>query len=154
MDLLNSLSEYRNELLFFIRPYLSNKSYAWCRNTLNKIVRNSMVGTNDNTICKEIIALKNFIVFFRDYTSEITPCGILMTLYMVSLQLGQKEFRDVVETFEDFIEQTDIDEWKQMDINAINSFDNNMLFCVMDNIVNNAENDVMACGIKTLMALG
>lgn len=154
MDLLNSLSGYRNELLTFVRPYLSNQSYAWCRNTLNKIVRDSMVGTNDSLVCKEVIALRNFVIFFREHASDITPCGILMTLYMVSLQLGHKQFGDTVESFEDFKEQTDADEWKQMNIDAVNSFDNNVLLCIMDNMINGTDTEIMACGIRTLIALG
>lgn len=153
MDLLNELSVYRNEVQEYIRPHLSNKSYVWCRGVLNDIVRSSMLGTRYGVVCKEIIALSNFKRFFEEHASDVTPGGIIVTLYIMAIQLGLKSLGDEVETYEEFIEQIDEDDWSLVDKDQINNFDLLMHAQVIENMIYEGNNEITACGIKTLISI-
>lgn len=153
MELLNELSNYRTEVLEYIRPHLSNKSYTWCRGVLNDIVRSASLGYKCDTVCKTIISLANFKKFFEVYASEITAGGILITIYAIGIQLGLRELGDSVEAYDEFIEQINEEDWKQVSKETITDFDLVMRMHLMENLIQGNIHEVLACGINTLVSV-
>ena len=153
MDLLEKLSMKRNEIQQYIKPILSDKSYLWCRSLLNDMVRNSMVNYQYDIVCKQILVLSNFKKFFEEYVTEVTPGGIITTLYLIAVQLRLRDLGDVIESYDEFIEDVDISELKPSDRDAVDIFDLSIHMSILENKIYKSNNEIFAGGLNTLLLL-
>ena len=153
MDLLEKLSMKRNEIQQYIKPILSDKSYLWCRSVLNDMVRNSMVNYQYDVVCKQILVLSNFKKFFEEYVTEVTPGGIITTLYLIAVQLRLRDLGDVIESYDEFIEDVDISELNPSDRDAVDIFDLSIHMSILENKIYKSNNEVFAGGLNTLLLL-
>lgn len=153
MDLLEKLSMKRNEIQQYIKPILSDKSYLWCRSVLNDMVRNSMVNYQYDIVCKQILVLSNFKKFFEEYVTEVTPGGIITTLYLIAVQLRLRNLGDVIESYDEFIEDVDISELNPLDRDAVDIFDLSIHMSILENKIYKSNNEVFAGGLNTLLLL-
>lgn len=153
MDLLEKLSMKRNEIQQYIKPILSDKSYLWCRSVLNDMVRNSMVNYQYDIVCKQILVLSNFKKFFEEYVTEVTPGGIITTLYLIAIQLRLRDLGDVIESYDEFIEDVDISELNPSDRDAVDIFDLSIHMSILENKIYKSNNEIFAGGLNTLLLL-
>ncbi len=131
MDVLSITSAYRENLCKFVRTYLDDKSYIWVRTLMSDLNKKVMLGPSDYIWAQSILMLRNFVPFFRDYCDEVTPGGILYTLYSCAIQLGVRKIGDSVEKLEQFIDDIDMEDWNQVNEQIINNFDVRAASCLV-----------------------
>lgn len=123
MDVLSMTSKYREDLLKFIRPILDDRSYIWVRNLITDINHKIVAGDIEFIQAHAIVMYRNIIPFFRHYCAELTASGILYTFYSCSIELGVRSIGNEIETYEQFQEDIDMEDWSLVDIETIKHFD-------------------------------
>lgn len=123
MDVLSMTSKYREDLLKFIRPILDDRSYIWVRNLITDINHKIVAGDIEFIQAHAIVMYRNIIPFFKHYCDELTASGILYTFYSCSIELGVRSIGNEIETYEQFQEDIDMEDWSLVDIETIKHFD-------------------------------
>ena len=77
MDVLSMTVKYRENLLKFIKPILSDRSYIWVRNLISDINHKIISADTDYIAAQAILMYRNIIPFFKTYCTELTPSSIL-----------------------------------------------------------------------------
>lgn len=123
MDVLSMTSKYREDLLKFIRPILDDRSYIWVRNLITDINHKIVAGDIEFIQAHAIVMYRNIIPFFKHYCTELTPSSILYTFYSCAMELGVRSIGNEIETYEQFQEDIDMEDWSFVDISTIKRFD-------------------------------
>ena len=123
MDVLSMTSKYREDLLKFIRPILDDRSYIWVRNLITDINHKIVAGDIEFIQAHAIVMCRNIIPFFKHYCAELTASSILYTFYSCSIELGVRSIGNEIETYEQFQEDIDMEDWSLVDIETIKHFD-------------------------------
>ena len=123
MDVLSMTSKYREDLLKFIRPILDDRSYIWVRNLITDINHKIVAGDIEFIQAHAIVMYRNIIPFFKHYCAELTASGTLYTFYSCSIELGVRSIGNEIETYEQFQEDIDMEDWSLVDIETIKHFD-------------------------------
>lgn len=123
MDVLSMTSKYREDLLKFIRPILDDRSYIWVRNLITDINHKIVAGDIEFIQAHAIVMYRNIIPFFKHYCAELTSSSILYTFYSCAVELGVRSIGNEIETYEQFQEDIDMEDWGLVDIETIKRFD-------------------------------
>ena len=146
----------RKEFLGFCREKVSGSAYAWITNVVSSISKKFQSTKNDTF--KEWVEFMycNINDFFREYVTEVTDYGIVLTTYMCAIELGVKEFGDFIEEDPVFFNNIDMEDWKTMDLQTLENFDAGMCDQLIKRVVKNESYtvDITACGLYTLKFIG
>lgn len=123
MDVLSMTVKYREDLLKFIRPVLDDRSYIWVRNLITDINHKIVAGDIEFIQAHAIVMYRNIIPFFKHCCTELTSSGILYTFYSCAIELGIRSIGNEIETYEQFQEDIDMEDWGLVDIETIKRFD-------------------------------
>lgn len=123
MDVLSMTAKYREDLLKFIRPVLNDRSYIWVRNLITDINHKIVAGDIEFIQAHAIVMYRNIIPFFKHYCTELTSSSILYTFYSCAIELGVRSIGNEIETYEQFQEDIDMEDWGLVDIETIKRFD-------------------------------
>lgn len=105
--------QYRTEFIKYVSGILSPQSCVWVKKLFSSI--NKMLLTNDIEVCSKVYPMyKNILRFVRDYCDECEPANILLTLYICGIELGVVSLGDEVETYKEFTESVDMEDWALM----------------------------------------
>ena len=145
MDMLNMTTEYRQNILKFIKPILDDKSYIWVGNLMSSINKAIVKDKGEFFISHALVMYKNFIPFMQRYCLEITPTAILYSLYTCAVELGLKKIGDEVESYQQFLQDIDETDYSNCDEETLKRFD---MLMAMKLIA--GEEKLFACGLYTL----
>lgn len=123
MDVLSMTAKYREDLLKFIRPVLDDRSYIWVRNLITDINHKIVAGDIEFIQAHAIVMYRNVIPFFKHYCSELNASCVLFTFYSCAIELGVRSLGNEVETYEQFQEDIDMEDWSLIDVTTIKRFD-------------------------------
>lgn len=156
MNVIDLTVKERKSLLSYCKERLDERSYIWVRDLINKI---NYAAINDR--CEDMDFLikcyefyKGCEKFFRLFLTSKEDGNILLTLYIIGLQLNVKSFKDEIEKSPRFKRVVDMKDWSKVDISVLRDFDTASLIKVIRN--NISSNDVLsveACGIYTISYL-
>ena len=150
LDIVTETSNKRGELLSYIKSKVSESSYIWARNLLADITKKVLTQKNDEFSIRVYPLYKNCVKFFTEYCSEVTPGGILLTLYLCAIELGVRSVGDSVESLEEFIDEIDMEDWDCMNLEAAINFDLVAATLVTQKYLGMDSDDIFACGLHTL----
>lgn len=149
IDIITSTGNKRNEMLSYIKSKVSSDSYIWARNLISDITKKVMALKDDEFTIKVYPLYKNFKRFYTDVCTEVTPGCILLTLYIVAIELGLREVGDSVEQLPEFVDAIDMDDWDRMSYDTAISFDLYVESCIVANRFGAGDNEIFACGLHT-----
>ena len=153
IDIITATSNKRGELLAYIKSRLSNDSYTWARNLVSDITKKIVTIKDDEFTIKAYPFYKNSKKFFEKVCTEVTPGGILLTLYLVAIELGIRDVGDAVEKLPEFLEEIDMEDWSEMNYDAAVTFDLYVSACIINKRVGNEnyeDNEIFAAGLHSL----
>ena len=154
LDIVTETSNKRGELLSYIKSKVSESSYIWSRNLLSDITKKVLTMKDDEFSIRVYPMYKNCLKFFTTVCDEVTPGGILLTLYLCALELGIRKVGDSVEKLDEFTAEIDMDDWGLMSADVATNFDLYTSALLLQRHSGMAkENGVWACGLHTLNML-
>lgn len=153
MDTLSISKEYRENLLKFVRPYLSEGSFIWTRNLLNDINKKIVVCDNDYIAAHSLLMYRNIVKFFRKFCTTLDVGTILLTLYICAIELGIRKLGDEIEYYEEFTDNVDMDDWCDVTYDTIVDFDMVTVMHLISNRIGKERREVFAGGINSLQVL-
>ena len=154
LDIVTETSNKRGELLSYIKSKVSESSYIWARNLLSDITKKVLTMKDDEFSIRVYPMYKNCLKFFTTACDEVTPGGILLTLYLCALELGIRKVGDSVEKLDEFTAEIDMDDWGLMNADVATNFDLYTSALLLQRQSGMAkENGVWACGLHTLNML-
>lgn len=143
----------RTELLAYVKSILDGKSYVWVNNLLSDINKKMLINEDAVFNASVIMMYKNMKKFFTKYCKNVIPSNILLSFYVCALELGLKKLGDEIESFSQFTEDVDLDDWSKVTVNDIKKFDIETNMLVLRKSLGYDDVDIRACGICTLQAL-
>lgn len=155
MDYLSLTNKYRERLCEYLKSHLGQDEYIWARRLISDMNRRLIYFEEDDNPAHIMILYKNFQPYF-ERIRNVTASDLLLTLYMCSIQLGFRELGDVVESYPQFIDGVDMDDWANVDKNTIYKFDLYQALMLVNNALGHdvdAEDRFYACGIHTLQTM-
>lgn len=154
LDIITATTNKRGELLSYIKSKVSNESYIWARNLIADVSKKVLTMKDDEFTIRAYPFYKNTKLFFTDVCDEVTPGGILLTLFLCSAELGVRSIGDSVGNLKEFQDEIDMDDWANMTMEAVVNFD--MLtstYIAQKRFGMDTNGAVWACGLHTLNLL-
>jgi hypothetical protein len=102
---------------------LSEKAFIWVRNLLSEINRSVVSIDNEWLSARVVLMYRNIFPFMKDYCTNANSFTILYTLYSCAIQLGVRNLGDEVESFSEFQDFVDTDDWSLVTREDITRFD-------------------------------
>lgn len=153
MDILSITIDSRTELIKFVTPLLDDKSYKWFRDTIN-LINKSVIGSEDISVAVKVYHFYNNIKkFFTEYCTDFDAASVLLTMYICAIQIGVRFINDEVESFKQFTDGVDLNDWKSLCSNDINLFDLRMDLHIKHKHLSGEYQDIPACGLMTLQSI-
>lgn len=154
MDVLSITTKYREDLLKFVKPYLTEKAYVWVRNLMSDVNHKVIASGDEYVPVKALVMYRNIIPFFKEYCSELTASSILFTLYVCAIELKVRSLGDEVESFEEFQEDIEMDDFAYVTEKSINDFDIiTAEFLIQQYSTGEKKEDIWAGGLYALQTL-
>jgi hypothetical protein len=153
MDVLSITTKYREDLLKFVKPILSEKAYIWVKNLMSDINHKVVSSDNEYISVKALIMYRNIIPFFKGYCSELTASSILFTLYACAVELNVRNVGDVIESYEEFQEDIDMEDWGFVTEKTIKDFDILVAELLIRKYSTNEDVEIWAGGLYTLQTM-
>lgn len=130
MDMLQITSNYRTELLAFVKTKLNDSDYMWVRNFLTAVNKKAIMGNDDYTASRIILMYSGMTRFLRDEMKHVTPGGILYSFFICGVELGILTVNDPVlsrQTIVDEIEEEGIQLLTKADVYAMDAITQTLL---------------------------
>lgn len=154
MDVLSMTAKYRENLLKFIKPILSDRSYIWVRNLISDINHKIISADTDYIAAHAILMYRNIIPFFKTYCTELTPSSILFTLYSCAIELNIRKLGDEVETYDDFQMDIDMEDWPYVTTENIRYFDiRTAQLMIRQQVTGEVDEEIWAGGLCSLQTM-
>lgn len=155
MDIITLTQSMRANILVYVKPKLSFEAYSWVSNVFNELNKRILFDKDDRLACKAFPMYENLITFFEEFCDEVTPGGILYTIYTCMIECGVCQLGNKVETLPEFTEEIEMDDWKDVSNVTISAFDMRTNTIIINRCINPepTENTVWACGLITLNAI-
>lgn len=154
MDVLSMTAKYRENLLKFIKPILSDRSYIWVRNLISDINHKIISADTDYIAAHAILMYRNIIPFFKTYCTELTPSSILFTLYSCAIELNIRKLGDEVETYDDFQMDIDMEDWPYVTTENIRYFDiRTAQLMIRQQVTGEVNEEIWAGGLCSLQTM-
>lgn len=154
MNVLSMTAKYRENLLKFIKPILSDRSYIWVRNLISDINHKIISADTDYIAAHAILMYRNIIPFFKTYCTELTPSSILFTLYSCAIELNIRKLGDEVETYDDFQMDIDMEDWPYVTTENIRYFDiRTAQLMIRQQVTGEADEEIWAGGLCSLQTM-
>lgn len=152
IDIITATGNKRGEFLSYIKSKVSSDSYTWARNLISDITKKVITAKDDEFTIKAYPFYKNAKRFFDEVCTEVTPGGILLTLYIVAIELGIREVGDSVEKLKDFTDEIDMEDWSLMSCETATNYDLYVGACMINNKFGVSEdgNEIFAGGLHAL----
>lgn len=155
IDIVESMTQQRTEFIKYCSDILSSESMLWVKRLFSNINKKIAIDKDDVLAVKVWPLYSGITKFFKDFADEVTAGSILLTLYICSIELGVLGFGDQVETFDDFTDFVDIDDWESVSYEDLLKLDlysesvivYRMVSCDYDH------GTVLFCGLRTLSLL-
>lgn len=129
IDVVSKMATARGELLLFVRDILDDSSMKWLRELMSDINKDVVKEGNDDFAASVWPLYKNALRFFKEYCTEVTPAGILVTFYISAIELGVRSVGDYVESLPQFTDEVDMEDWDLMSMEYAVKYD--MVACAM-----------------------
>lgn len=123
LDIVTETSNKRGELLSYVKSKVSESSYIWTRNLLSDITKKVLTLKDDEFAIRVYPLYKNGLKFFTEVCDDVTPGGILLTMYLCALELGIRQVGDQVEKLDEFTAEIDMEDWGLMSVDVAVNFD-------------------------------
>ena len=154
MDVLSMTVKYRENLLKFIKPILSDRSYIWVRNLISDINHKIISADTDYIAAQAILMYRNIIPFFKTYCTELTPSSILFTLYSCAIELNIRKLGDEVEAYDDFQMDIDMEDWPYVTAENIKYFDiRTAQLMIRQQVTGEVDEEIWAGGLCSLQIM-
>lgn len=130
-ELSNLIFVDKKRLLDFVGDFENDEYYAWSRRVLDILVKKSMTMDNPCIVGKIVSAINNLFYYFKYFRDDEDCLHYLMiSLYMIGLEVGCLQFGDVIEKYEFFYEVIDENDWKH---NVQGSLSDLIVFDILTN---------------------
>jgi hypothetical protein len=153
MDVLSMTVAYRENILKYVKPMLDERSNIWVRKVLSDINKKIITVDNDYIAAHAILMYRNFTKFFEEFCTDVTPSAILFTLYACAIQLGVRHLGDEVETYEQFQDNIDMEDFEKVDVETVKEFDIRSAIEIIYSRTSDEPREIPACGLYTLELL-
>jgi len=150
MNALKSTTDYRQKALDYMKPILCSNSYIWVNNVFSVINKRVLTRKDDKFEANAILFYTNLVDFLDKHVTDISSGKVLLTVYTCAIELGVCELGDEVETYMDFKEEVDMDDWRQMTVETIKNFDMVITTKLMQNVYANEKYEIIGGGLLSL----
>lgn len=152
MDIITLTQSKRAEILAYVKPRLSFESYSWVSNVFNELNKRILFDKDDRLAATVFPMYENLLTFFEEFCDEITPGGILYTIYSCMIESDVLQLGNKVETLPEFVEEVEMDDWEHVSKETIAAFDLRTNCVLAGKYLNpdTKEHEVWGCGLMTL----
>lgn len=123
MEAIKMINPYRDKIIDLVSKYSSEKVTIWVRKTLSLMIRKSF--TVDNLYIQNRVALsiRNVYRYYKRFTNDEIGIFIAISLYMICIELDILNLGDEIESYDEFKEVTDEENWSNMSVAEVVGFD-------------------------------
>lgn len=153
MDMITFTQEKRTAILNYIKPKMTFESYNWVASAIGDVNRKIVVEGNSALAAKIYPLFENFILFFDEFATEVTPGGLLMTFYICFMECGVTSCRRGAAKLKELFEEIDAEDFELVTPETLAAFDLRTNSLIGGTLQSETDNSIWACGLVTLAAL-